>query len=132
MSDPPRCLVCGEEGRPFPVRGEVSLVRCSGCGLEWQHPLPVPEVLEALYGDDYFERWGAKSAEFEAVRGMKRGTYSALLDRLEPYRATGSLLDVGCALGYLVELAGERGYDAFGKGGGHDPCRYVMLMAKLL
>ncbi|MCH2169413.1 class I SAM-dependent methyltransferase [Myxococcota bacterium] len=114
MSDPPRCLVCAEKGWPFPVRGEVSLVRCTGCGLEWQHPLPLPGTLESLYGDDYFERWGATPAEFESVREMKRDTYSALLDRLKPHRPTGSLLDVGCALGYLVELAGERGYDAFG------------------
>lgn len=114
MSDLPCCLVCDGVGRPFSVRGDVPLVRCSGCGLEWQHPLPDAEVLDALYGDDYFERWGATPAEFEAVRGMKRATYAALLDRLEPHRSAGVLLDVGCAFGYLVELAGERGYDAFG------------------
>jgi SAM-dependent methyltransferase len=99
----------------FLERDDLRLVRSPGCALEWQHPMPTEEALDALYDATYFERWGNVDDPAEnAVRDMKRITYGVVLDAIRRHRPGGALLDVGCALGYLVEAARDRGFDAYG------------------
>jgi 2-polyprenyl-3-methyl-5-hydroxy-6-metoxy-1,4-benzoquinol methylase len=40
--------------------------------------------------------------------------YEELLDQLEPYRKTNNLIDVGCGIGYFLEVAKRRGWNAYG------------------
>ena len=110
-----RCIVCGDAPTPVLRKGSLVVVRSPGCGLQWRDPLPNDAELAELYGPDYLERWAVFGADdFERVRAMKRATYRALLAEIERYHSDGRLLDVGCALGFLVELAGEQGFDAHG------------------
>jgi 2-polyprenyl-3-methyl-5-hydroxy-6-metoxy-1,4-benzoquinol methylase len=44
------------------------------------------------------------------------------MNRVNKYKPAGNLLDVGCALGFFVELALSRGYDAYG----FDPSSYAV------
>jgi 2-polyprenyl-3-methyl-5-hydroxy-6-metoxy-1,4-benzoquinol methylase len=92
------------------------LVRSPGCGLEWQRPFPTPDALVALYGADYFERWGLSSGEdaLARVRAMKCASYRSFLRTIIRYRPHGTLLDVGCALGFLVRAAQDAGFTAYG------------------
>ena len=60
----PRCVVCGEQGRPlysglrdrlFSAPGEWSHVQCpaAACGLIWLDPMPVPEDVHKAYETYY-------------------------------------------------------------------------------
>jgi SAM-dependent methyltransferase len=116
VSAPPRrCIVCGDEATPRLRRGGLAVVRSPGCGLEWREPPPGAAELAALYAPGYLGRWGLRDADdLERVRAMKRRTYEAILDPVTRLRSGGRLLDVGCAAGFLLESAAERGFEAWG------------------
>lgn len=81
----------------------------------WRTPFPDDAELAALYDDAYFERWGAdEPASLARVRAMKERTDEALLDRLPERLRGGSLLDVGCAYGFLMGVARRRGHEVHG------------------
>lgn len=115
MTAPGRCPVCGDRPEPRIERPPLRVVRSPGCGLEWQDPFPGDAELAALYGDDYFARWGVRDeAGLARVRAMKIESYGPLLDALQAVRPGGRLLDVGCAFGFLLDAARARGFEAFG------------------
>jgi SAM-dependent methyltransferase len=120
-----RCPACGRADlAPLPLRyefrGEFPLVECPGCGLRLLQVQPVGESLAQLYAPEYFERdfrcGRSDSAYFseDAFRAENR----ALLDAFEPLAprppAPRRLLEVGCAGGWLLKHARERGWDARG------------------
>lgn len=119
MSSEPQehCYVCGEAGvshRPLARRRLSNLWRCPRCGLGYQNPQPTDEQLRSTYTQQYFENWAQTEEARQLVRRMKRATFASHLDRVEGHCRLGRLLDVGCAQGYFVELALERGWDAYG------------------
>ncbi len=66
-----------------------------------------------MHGDDYFDRWG-KSADRDLVRRTKESNYRRFLRTLGEPRPGCRLLDVGCAFGFLLGVALELGFDAYG------------------
>ena len=116
------CLACGGsslaalamhyewEGGRFPA------VRCTACGMIFLRVQPVGETLARMYARDYFEtdfrcgRSDASSTDEAAFLAENDG----LLDRLEPYRGAGRLLEVGCASGLLLNRALARGWQVQG------------------
>lgn len=112
---PARCIACGDEPVVSFERDGATMVRSPGCGLEWRDPFPDEAELAALYAEPYLARWGIDGdAAFERVRAMKRDTYAPILAEIRRHAGSGRLLDVGCALGFLVELATEQGFEAYG------------------
>ncbi len=112
---PERCIVCGDAAIAVFERGAFAVVRSPGCGLEWQRPFPSEARLRELYAGDYFERWGGRdAAAYERVRAMKHATHAAFLREIAGLRRGGRLLDVGCATGFLLEVAQQQGFEPFG------------------
>jgi SAM-dependent methyltransferase len=80
-------------------------------------PTPGPELWPVMYSDAYFE---AYSVHHSSCRGYAAGSKVAehvaetRLDRIKTYRASGRLLDVGCAGGHFLAAARKRGYDVVG------------------
>jgi 2-polyprenyl-3-methyl-5-hydroxy-6-metoxy-1,4-benzoquinol methylase len=112
---PERCIACAGEPAPLFQRGELAVVRCRGCGLEWQRPFPSAERLHELYAGDYLVRWGARDpASLERVRAIKQASCRQLLAELARLRPGGRLLDLGCAAGFLLEAAEAAGFQGFG------------------
>ena len=98
--------------------------RCTSCGL-WQiDPIPSEKELEALYQDQYFKKRTKKGYDnylSDAVRKSIMNTFEKNLSDLNFYKYEKSLhskersmLEVGCAAGYLVEYFQERGWLAQG------------------
>ncbi len=108
---------------PTPHRGPVlahrdgfDVVDCEVCGYAHLHPLPSDVELEALYADHYYDDnpdWIAKErAEkgyWDLEHDDKLSDWSGLIGQ-----PTGSLLDVGCSGGLLLERARERGWETMG------------------
>ena len=117
-----RCVSCGEtRRRPLALRYEYlgatfPLVECSRCGLRFLGVQPTAESLGRLYQANYFEsdyRCGrAAGSSFD--ESALAAEDEALLDRFEPLRSGGRLLDVGCAAGWLLHHAAQRGWRAQG------------------
>ena len=78
-----------------------AIVRCNDCGLEF---LPLESMPTVSYSDAadpyYLEQAGERIANAHRL--------------LELVPRGGRLLEIGCAVGFLLRAAGERGFDAVG------------------
>jgi 2-polyprenyl-3-methyl-5-hydroxy-6-metoxy-1,4-benzoquinol methylase len=90
-----------------------SFRRCNGCALERIDPAPSDDTLAAIYGKHYYDAWGLHRDEARVSR-LKRGTFAYLLDQLPPNQRGDKLLDCGAATGFLMDVARDRGFDAYG------------------
>lgn len=112
---PQHCPVCGDMPSACFRLASREIVRSPGCGLEWQRPFPGESELQALYGGDYFRRWGIDSpGALARVRAAKEDTYRALLEEARCIGPGRRLLDVGCAFGFLQGVAERLGLEAYG------------------
>jgi SAM-dependent methyltransferase len=118
-----RCLACGHEGGflPLAMRYEWAgvtfpAVECPACTMRFLKVQPEGESLAALYSAEYFQtdfrcgRSDTHSFDEAAFRAENAG----LLERFERYRGKGRLLEVGCASGWLLKHAAERGWQVTG------------------
>ncbi len=123
------CIICGSEdaGALFAKaseRGELfTLMKCSGCGLEYISPRPSLEEMKEYYGTGYFckrtERGydnyfsGKVRGEIERVFRMNLADlgFFPFEHGLQPDKRC---LDIGCAAGYFVGYMKDRGWDSMG------------------
>ena len=100
------CNICGsDDPSPLISKDGVCVYVCPCCGLAFTHPQPVctADQYDARYFDLYRKRRG-----FRLRRGESR------LKLIELTRPPGRLLDIGCSLGYFIEAANARGWQASG------------------
>jgi len=81
------------------------LVKCASCGFVFCQPIPTQEELNAVY-----EHYGRN----DYLSELTIAAYERILDSLEPYRKTNRLIDVGCGIGYFLEVAKRRGWEVYG------------------
>jgi 2-polyprenyl-3-methyl-5-hydroxy-6-metoxy-1,4-benzoquinol methylase len=118
-----QCLACGHEGGflPLAMRYEWAgvtfpAVECPICTMRFLKVQPEGESLAAMYSAEYFAsdfrcgRSDTHSFDEAAFRAENAG----LLDRFERWRGRGRLLEVGCASGWLLKHAAERGWQVTG------------------
>lgn len=117
------CLACGHEGGFMPLAMQYEwagvafpLVECPMCTMRFLRVQPEGESLAALYSAEYFRadfrcgRSDTHSFDEAAFRAENAG----LLERFERFRGAGRLLEVGCASGWLLKHAAERGWRVTG------------------
>lgn len=108
------CPICCESSLAAIGRiGNSSLLRCGACEFQL---LSTPEL--ALHGASYYDQyyrdcWGV-AEDLRTVLDMKKATFHSLFSRIVKWTPKGRLLDVGCALGTLMETAQELGFDVYG------------------
>ncbi len=110
------CDHCGSsEARKLFDKGGDSYVRCGACGLVYINPQPTDAELAAIYDEHYYDAWGS-GVNAAHVAALKRRTFALMLRRLGRRAGVrgGRLLDLGCATGYLLEVASEQGFDPHG------------------
>jgi len=114
------CELC--QGERDEARWQLSnfdVLVCQSCDVLFI-PLSQAGTTASPYTEDYFRARGMTQPEYvTAIRKMKRSTFArhfSVLARVCPdVQPRGSrLLDVGCAVGFLPELAKDLGYDAYG------------------
>jgi 2-polyprenyl-3-methyl-5-hydroxy-6-metoxy-1,4-benzoquinol methylase len=92
----------------FEVRGNT-LDRCTACRFVQVREQPTSEELRAIYADGYF---GRGKYEDQVAQRRENDRRLALLERAG-VPAGGRVLEVGCATGEFLALAGQR-YDMWG------------------
>ena len=100
------CLICSSSNlklMPRYLNGDMQ--KCMDCNFVFASSIPTIEELIAHYNtytrDDYL-----------SPITIKR--YHEILDGFEQYRKTNKLIDVGCGIGYFLEVAKERGWEVYG------------------
>ena len=84
------------------------IVRCSNCGMLFNHPLPNPESLHEVYRE-------VRDPSYLRETGAREETYRRTLRQLHEYaEPSGSLLDVGCYTGVFLAMAKTAGWDTQG------------------
>lgn len=112
------CDFCGKlDSVPFLLA--LRLVRCLGCGLIYAGQRLPLEVLRGIYSKEYFVSHESSELGYDnygEARDEIRRTFQRRLERLEKLRGgrKGRALDVGCAMGFFVEMAKENGWQAQG------------------
>ncbi len=126
-----KCYLCKSRTEPFIVKNGFTVYRCVVCGLGMTDLHRNYETfINNNYTKGYFTGDPKKSAyvnykedKINIVRNLKK-----ILAAIQKVAQSGRLLDVGCAMGYFVELAIRQGYDAYG----FDPSGYAIQEAKKL
>ena len=116
----PACPLCNSDRtvRHLP-RHYHEVWRCLQCDLHFVHPQPTQQDLEELYGKAYFHRDPDYEVggyfDYEGDRANIERTFRARLRYIEKVRPEkGRILDVGCAMGFFVDVAEDAGWSAYG------------------
>lgn len=133
-----RCAACGGErlqphwqirgftGRAglIPTTDEygtalADVVRCRGCGHMQLARFPSEEFLSSGYQE-------AESVAYVEEESGQRLTAARALAQIERWHAVGSLLDLGCWVGFLMAEARKRGWETAGV----EPSRFASAYAR--
>jgi SAM-dependent methyltransferase len=100
------CPHCGStDQRPQALHADHHVVRCAACGLTYTGIAPTPEELQTYYG-------GYPVHDQVSPITLKR--YDEILERLERFRKTNRIIDVGCGAGIFLERAALKGWEVHG------------------
>lgn len=111
----PPCAICNTPAVFFAVKNNHTLYRCPHCRLIFVFPLSVSA--QTIYTQDYFTgaEKGFGYVHYDEDKEAMTSTFNVYLDRIEDAApAKGSLLDVGAATGFFLNLAKKRGWETSG------------------
>ncbi|MFH1564184.1 MAG: class I SAM-dependent methyltransferase [Nitrospirota bacterium] len=113
------CLLCNFKAKNKAVKIIKGCIfkKCPNCGLIYLDPQPDENVIEEFYPEQYFHsQHPAGYHDFIArkndVMNYRLKAIVELVNNLNLDK--GRLLEIGCALGYLLELAQDSGWEAQG------------------
>lgn len=100
------CELCGTTPlQPFDVPGSTTFQFCPQCGLYQKGA----GVEQSYYAADYHTDYGKDRARKLRTSAVRLHLIEQMVDR-----SARRILDVGCSLGFFVEEASARGWDAHG------------------
>lgn len=112
------CDMCGSTARRIMPRFYIFRniachhVRCRDCGLIYVDPRPQENYINEMYAEEYFLGQGYVGG-LSADNGHAR--FADMLELIaKTARKTETLLEIGCADGYFLSLAAERGWKVTG------------------
>ncbi|MBL4655740.1 MAG: class I SAM-dependent methyltransferase [Bacteroidia bacterium] len=102
------CLICLSENI-HDLRGYIGkgLIRCNNCGFVFMKSIPTNEELTSYYSSYSYSKE-------QYLSPITIDSYNLLLYELECFRKTNKILDVGCGVGFFLQQAKKRGWDAYG------------------
>jgi len=102
------CPVCEKKSYLIWRERQFSVYRCRNCSLSFVYPFP--DKSTTLYNEEYFRRW------YIRYYSERRTYITKLFSIFEKYiPPKGKLLDVGCGVGILLDVAKEKGYEIYGQ-----------------
>src|SRR5205807_218638 len=107
----PACPLCGNDRRNFPFRlhEPYRVARCLECGFHFLYPRLMESAMQEIYRESSYYEGGAcgyADTSYAAQESALRATFKRFLHNLADRRLTGgTLLEVGCGYGYLLDEA---------------------------
>lgn len=100
----------------YPAGQGCNAMRCGVCGLVFHYPQRVIGKVEDVYRREYYFSDDAAFGyeDYVAEKGNIQKTFSKRVELIKKFIPAGRLLDVGCALGYFLEVAHRAGYSVKG------------------
>jgi SAM-dependent methyltransferase len=86
------------------------LWRCTACGLVRTEPQLTPHELEPFYAEEYWGEGGIEATGENWIRRDQRHRTGFL----QRFRSEGSVLDVGCGLGFFLRALDPKHWDRYG------------------
>lgn len=123
------CYLCHAPTVIFMQKHGYKLYQCPGCKLTMtEFNQQYTSFVERFYSKGYFTgdpRCSAFSG-YEKDKQCITRNLQQVLDKVKPYvNKNAKMLDAGCAMGFMVELARSYGYNAYG----FDPSSYALSRA---
>ncbi len=110
-----RCPVClGEQTQFYLTKNSYPIRRCSNCELLFVYPQPTKEELNNVYSASYFSRGNKYAAILDRKYDPNWLNDVCKLELVTRWCRTGTLLDIGCALGGFLAVAKEYGFKVEG------------------
>jgi len=126
-----QCLLCRIPLEQYIHKNGYWIYRCPKCHLgETDLKRDYRKFVKEFYSKGYYtgDLSRIAYADYELDKPLIVKNMDTLFSLIGKKKSLGRLLDVGCAFGYVVELALKRGYDAYG----FDPSSYAVGKAKKL
>lgn len=112
-----KCVVCGDvKNSFFAKKNNFDLYQCGACGHIFIYPMFAHNAL-SLYSDDYFSgaENGSGYVDYDKDKEPMREVFVAYVKKIELlFPKKGSLLDVGAATGFFVDIAQKMGWNTKG------------------
>lgn len=112
-----RCPICNNKNiQTTVIFNRTPVLRCASCSAEFLEDYE--QNRDHLYCQSYYDSWNLNVEEKnEPTRQIKYLTFKNLLDSFE--KIGGILegkrfLDIGCATGYMLDVAKDKGCDVYG------------------
>jgi SAM-dependent methyltransferase len=116
------CAFCGASDsfllEAFGPNGKYSYVRCKSCGLAYLNPRPrydaeFIQTAYSVYQSSAHELWDGKD-----LTASGKGMYALYTDLLKEMETKvgrrGSILEIGCSIGFFLKVASEQGWAVTG------------------
>jgi len=122
MLESVRCNLCGaDDTLPVAEIDGFHIVRCRRCGLVYVNPRYPQDPLQEIYTEEYYDHDGIKNGleffgydDYLSDEENIKLTFRKRLKTIERLARKGTLLDVGCATGFFLDLARSQGWDVQG------------------
>lgn len=91
------------------------VVKCSNCNLVFLNFAPTEKFITDYYAEDFFNDSGTKHgfSNYKKEADNIKKTFRERTVLLKKYKNSGTLLDIGCAMGTFMEMAAES-WDVYG------------------
>jgi 2-polyprenyl-3-methyl-5-hydroxy-6-metoxy-1,4-benzoquinol methylase len=110
-----RCALCGADNpKLLRVTRGWPVAKCLSCGLVYLRERPSEDSLASMYSKDYYNRtevgYGGYVESYFKYRGIFDKLFEARARSLERFRGQGSILEIGCAHGFLLDHLKKDGW----------------------
>ena len=113
-----KCLICNSTNVTLSNRlPYFDVMKCLNCEVLFTNKFPTSKKIIDIYSENYYSPWTDSAGTIpKSVELMKKKTFKAYLNLLPRYikLKRKKLLDIGCATGFLLETAREKGCDCWG------------------
>ncbi|MCK4348652.1 MAG: class I SAM-dependent methyltransferase [Thermoplasmatales archaeon] len=119
------CNLCkSDDTKLLFIKSSFNIVQCRKCGLVYVNPRHNVKALKKVYTKGYYSgRDTPEYAEYVSTKAYEdyigretelKTMFRKRLKRIEKYKKGGRLLDIGCAVGFFLEVAKEDDWETFG------------------
>ncbi len=109
------CPVCDKDNSSYICneRGSIGIVKCNSCNLIYVNPR-VKNSTTNYHGKSEIYAEEARLIFNGKKRHHRDVNYEYELKKIQSYKRSGKLLDIGCNMGFFLRKARDLGFDSYG------------------